>query len=44
MCVDACVRFGRTCAYFPVCSGEASLDDPALYQKSPLHPELGGKE
>jgi len=38
---DACVRYGRTCEFFPVCTGEASLTDPALYElKKVLHPEL----
>ena len=38
---DACVRYGRTCEYFPVCSGEASLEDPTLYRKvEAIHPEL----
>lgn len=38
---DACVRYGRTCGYFPVCTGEASLADPALYQRATcVHPEL----
>lgn len=29
---EACVRFGRTCAYFAVCCGEASLDDGSLFE------------
>lgn len=38
---DACVRYGRTCSYFSVCSGEASLDDPMLFKKlETVHPEL----
>lgn len=38
---DACVRYGQTCEYFPVCSGEASLDDPAHYVRTEnVHPEL----
>ena len=38
---DACVRYGRTCEFFPVCTGEASLDDPSLYVQLPsVHPEL----
>ena len=40
---DACVRYGSTCAFFGVCSGEASLDDPALFRRSArVHPELSG--
>jgi hypothetical protein len=38
---DACVRYGRTCEYFPVCCGEASLEDPSLYRHAEvIHPEL----
>lgn len=38
---DACVRFGRTCEYFGVCTGEASLTDPVLFQRATcVHPEL----
>jgi hypothetical protein len=38
---DSCVSYGRTCQYFGVCSGEASLDDPALFRRSEVaHPEL----
>lgn len=39
--VDSCERFHRMCAYWPVCSGEASIDDPSLYERvDNLHPEL----
>lgn len=38
---DSCNRYGRTCPYFAVCSGEASLDDPLRYQRiDNVHPEL----
>ncbi len=38
---DACVQYGRTCPYFSVCTGEASLDDPSLFsQSADVHPEL----
>ena len=38
---DACLQWGRACAYFPICTSEASLDDPALYQKlENVHTEL----
>jgi hypothetical protein len=37
---DACVRFGKTCQYFGVCTGEASLADPTKFRRSSLHPEL----
>lgn len=30
---DACVRYGRTCPYFDVCTGVASLEDPALFTR-----------
>jgi len=37
----ACVLWGRTCSYFPVCTGEASASDPGLYRVSEeIHPEL----
>lgn len=40
---DACSRYGRTCAFLPVCCGEASLEDPALYRRSAsATPELAG--
>jgi hypothetical protein len=40
---DACVRYGHTCEFWPVCSGESSLDDPTKYKKlSNPHPELAG--
>lgn len=29
---DACDSYGSFCAYFPVCSGEASIDDPTRYR------------
>lgn len=39
---DACKRYGRSCEYLPVCSRQASLDDPTLYRRSSItHPELG---
>lgn len=38
---DACVRFGRTCPFFDVCTGAASLDDPLRFaQNDNVHPEL----
>ncbi|HVY62179.1 MAG TPA: PD-(D/E)XK nuclease family protein [Planctomycetota bacterium] len=38
---DACVRYGRTCDFFAVCSGEASLEDPARYRRlEHVHAEL----
>lgn len=38
---EACVRYGRTCAFFGVCCREESLDDPALFEKlDNVHPEL----
>jgi hypothetical protein len=39
--VDACVQYGRTCAFFGVCTGEQSLDDPLLFKRvENVHPEL----
>lgn len=38
---DACVTYGRTCEYLPVCAGEASLDDPLKFRMSTVaHEEL----
>lgn len=38
---DACVRYGRTCEFWPVCTGQASLDDQTLYRRlDDVHPEL----
>jgi len=38
---EACVRYGRTCRFFGVCTKEQSLDDPALFERLPSpHPEL----
>jgi len=38
---DACVRYGRTCDYFPVCTGEAALTDVHRYQHvGDVHEEL----
>lgn len=40
---DACVRYGRTCPFFAVCTGEASLDDPTRFTRiADVHPELAG--
>lgn len=42
---DACVRYGRTCEFFPVCTGEASLDDQRLYRRTTeLHRELASHD
>lgn len=30
---DACVRYGQTCPFFSVCTGEASLEDPLLFRR-----------
>jgi hypothetical protein len=39
--VEACVRWSRTCPFFPACCGEASLDDASLYRQiEDPHPEL----
>lgn len=38
---DACIRFGKPCPFFDVCSGAASLEDPTLFRRSEnVHPEL----
>lgn len=38
---DACMRYGRECVYFGVCTGAASLEDPALFRRTATpHEEL----
>lgn len=38
---DSCQRYGRMCAYFDVCTGVASLEDPARFERvTNVHPEL----
>ena len=38
---DACLRYGSTCAFFDVCAGSASLDDPARFRRvEHVHEEL----
>jgi len=38
---DACIRYGRTCAYFDVCTGVASLSDPTRFRTAEsAHEEL----
>lgn len=38
---DACTRWGRSCAFLAVCSGETSIDDPTRYRtREVAHPEL----
>jgi hypothetical protein len=38
---DACVRYGRKCEFFEVCTGAASLDDPTRYRRAETpHEEL----
>lgn len=40
---DACVRYGKTCEFFDVCTGAASLEDRARFARSTrIHPELAG--
>lgn len=40
---DACVRFGRTCTWFDVCTGTASLDDETRFRRATAtHEELSG--
>lgn len=38
---DACVRYGQTCAFFPVCTGEADLETSGRYRRATRrHEEL----
>jgi PD-(D/E)XK nuclease superfamily len=40
--VGACERYGRLCAYHPVCTRTASLEDATRYERvDNVHPELG---
>lgn len=42
---EACSRYGSLCSYFPVCSGESTLEDQSLYRlSSNVHPELSNVE
>lgn len=42
---DACVRYGRTCDYFEVCSRRASIDDDTLFRTvKTKHEELTSTE
>lgn len=41
---DACVRYGSPCTFFPVCVGEASLDDALRYRRAEnVHEELSAR-
>jgi hypothetical protein len=41
---EACSRWGRMCEFFPVCSGETTLQDETLYRlSSHVHPELSAE-
>ena len=38
---NSCLRWGRSCSYLGVCSGEAALEDTTLFRKlDDVHPEL----
>jgi hypothetical protein len=40
---DSCRRYGRTCEFLPVCTGEASIDDRTRYRRADTaHEELTG--
>jgi hypothetical protein len=42
---SACMQYGRACDFFDVCSGAASLEDPALFTRSDdVHPELSAAQ
>lgn len=38
---DACMRYGRRCEYWPVCSGTTDIGDGDLYELRRPHSELG---
>lgn len=37
---DSCIQFNRTCDYFDVCTGVASIEDERLFKIRDAHPEL----
>jgi hypothetical protein len=38
---DACLRYGSVCSFFDACTGVATLDDPARFERvANVHPEL----
>ena len=41
---QACMRWGRRCPYFGVCSREASIDDVTLYRRTDGAPDAHGGE
>lgn len=41
--VDACTQYNRMCDYWPVCSGQATIDDPTKYERGEPHRELDAK-
>lgn len=41
---DACIQYGRTCDYFDVCTGVASIEDDRLFKIREAHPELSQQE
>lgn len=40
---EACVRYGRTCGYFGVCSGETTLENPRFSKVDHVHQELSSE-
>lgn len=42
--VDACDTYGSFCAYWPVCAGEATIEDDTRYRNAEEHEELEGAE
>jgi len=41
---DACIQFNRTCDYYDVCTGVASIEDERLFKIRDAHPELSKRE
>ena len=37
---DACTAFGSMCSFFPICAGQASVDDEIRFPRGVAHPEL----
>lgn len=43
--VDACQAYNSTCDYWPVCTGQADLNDPTRFRRvQEVHEELGEKK
>jgi len=37
---DSCIRYGRFCSYWDVCTGAADIEDTSRFKRTRKHPEL----